>query len=135
MPDPKLPQSAVNRLSIAMTQASRKGRGGDKRRERKRTLRALKRLARKATGHAERYATLLEQRREEATDLSPAQAAQFIDRLKHMIGMLPIVVKQAHERIIGGRQVPNDEKIISLFQPHARIYVRKRVIVATQRYG
>ena len=124
MPDPKQLQSAVNRLSIAMSQASRKGRGGDKRRERKRTLRSLKRLARKALGHAQRYATLLRQRREASTDLSPAQARRLIGRLNHMIELLPVVVTQAHERIIGRRQVPNGEKIISLYQPHARVYVR-----------
>lgn len=124
MPDPKLLQASVNRLSIAMSQASRKGRGGDKRRARKQTLRKLKRLAHRAVDHAKRYATLLKETYEEATDLSPGQAMQLIGRLERMIELLPVVVKQAHERIIGGRQVPNDEKILSLFQPHARIYVR-----------
>lgn len=124
MPDPQQLQSAVNRLSIAMSQASRRGRGGDKRHERKRTLRRLKRLSKKALGHARRYARLLEQRRAEVTDLSPAQAQRLIDRLDHLATLLPVVEKQAHERIIGGRQVPNGEKILSLYQPHARVYVR-----------
>jgi hypothetical protein len=33
-------------------------------------------------------------------------------------------VKQAHERISGGRQVDNDEKILSLYEGHAAVYVR-----------
>ena len=124
MPDPKRLQATVNGLSMAMAQASRRGRGGDKRRQRKRTLRALKRLAGKVMGHARRYIQQLEARRAEVTDLSPAQAAQLIDRLQRMIELLPTVISNAHERIIGGRQVPNDVKIHSLYQPHTEIYVR-----------
>ena len=33
-------------------------------------------------------------------------------------------IKQAHERIIGERVVPNDEKTFSFYQPHTQIYVR-----------
>ena len=32
--------------------------------------------------------------------------------------------KQAHERIIGERQVGNEEKILSLYEGHAAVYVR-----------
>jgi hypothetical protein len=132
MPDPHQLQSAVNRLSIAMSQASRRGRGGDKRHERKRTLRKLKRLGKKALGHASRYARLLEQRHAEVTDLSPAQADRLIERLDHLVELLPVVMKQAHERIIGGRQIPNDAKILSLYQPHARVYVRGKAGADTE---
>ena len=37
---------------------------------------------------------------------------------------LPYAVKQAHERIIGERQVANEEKILSLYEGHAAVYVR-----------
>ena len=37
---------------------------------------------------------------------------------------MPAAIAQAHERIIGERVVPNDDKILSLYQPHAQVYVR-----------
>jgi hypothetical protein len=42
--------------------------------------------------------------------------------LRRMKRQLKIV--QAHERIIGGRQVSNAEKILSLYEGHAAVYVR-----------
>lgn len=42
--------------------------------------------------------------------------------LRRMTRQLKIV--QAHERIIGGRQVSNAEKILSLYEGHAAVYVR-----------
>ena len=44
--------------------------------------------------------------------------------MKWIIEALPAAVKQARERIIGGRQVANDEKILSLFEPHIHVIVR-----------
>jgi len=49
----------MNALSIRMGQSSRRGRGGDKKRERKRTLREMKRLTGKVIGHGKRYAAKL----------------------------------------------------------------------------
>jgi hypothetical protein len=37
---------------------------------------------------------------------------------------LPRAQKQAHERIIGGRQVDNAEKILSLYEPDIHVLVR-----------
>jgi hypothetical protein len=40
------------------------------------------------------------------------------------LSALPAAVKQAHERIIGERQVANDEKLLSLFEPDIHVIVR-----------
>ena len=37
---------------------------------------------------------------------------------------MPRAKKQAHERIIGGRKVANEEKILSLYDPEVRVIVR-----------
>jgi hypothetical protein len=37
---------------------------------------------------------------------------------------LPQAIRQAHERIIGERQVKNAEKVLSLYEKHAAVYVR-----------
>lgn len=41
-----------------------------------------------------------------------------------MLAAIPQAVKQAHERIIGERVVPNEDKLLSLYQQHAQVSVR-----------
>jgi len=124
LPDPEEFASRMNALSIRMGQPSRRGRGGDKKRDRKRTLREMKRLTGKVIGHGKRYAAKLRTGWKESTDLSQAQARRLWERLEELIALLPHAARQAHERIIGERPVANDEKLLSLYQPHARVYVR-----------
>ncbi len=123
MPEPKTFVSQMNRLSMAMSGSSRKGRGGDKLKQRKRTLRMMKQVVGKVRQHGQRYRDLLAQGWKE-TDLSKAQADVIIGRLDGVLEQLPAAIKQAHERIIGGRVVNNADKILSLHEPHARVYVR-----------
>ena len=110
----------MNRLCMKMTHARRRK---DARRTRKETLRAMKKLSKTIAAHAERHRDELAQRWQE-TDLSEGEARQIIDRITAMLESLPAAIRQAHERIIGGRQVPNEEKILSLYEDHAAIYVR-----------
>lgn len=123
MPDPKSFVANMNQLSMAMSGASRRGRGHQKRRERKRVLRAMKRVVRKVREHGQRYHDLLEQEWKNS-DLTIAQARQITDRLDSLLASLPAAVKQAHDRIIGERVIPNGEKMLSLYEPHAKVYVR-----------
>ena len=58
------------------------------------------------------------------TDLSEREAQRIIDRIDGILAQLPDAIKQAHERIIGERVVPNESKTLSLYQPHAQVYVR-----------
>lgn len=52
------------------------------------------------------------------------QAQQIINRMDTILERLPYAVKQAHQRIIGERQVANEEKILNLYEEHAAAYVR-----------
>ena len=115
--------AAMNAQCMAMSGSSRRGRGAEKKKERKRVLRAMKRLVGKVRQHGKRYRDLLLTCRKE-TDLSVAQAQLIVDRIDNVLTQLPAAISQAHERIIGGRAVPNDDKILSLYEPHARTYVR-----------
>jgi len=123
MPAPKSFIAAMNQQAMDMSGASRRGRGGDKKRARKRVLRAMKRIVKKVRQHGRRYRDLLEKSWAE-TDLSQAQAQQIIDRIDGVLQALPAAIKQAHERIIGERIVANDDKKLSLYEPHAQVYVR-----------
>jgi len=110
----------MNRLCMKMTHARRKK---DARRVRKAVLREMKKLSKIIAAHAERHRELLEQRWQE-TDLREGEARQIVERIGSVLAQLPAAIRQAHERIIGERQVKNDEKILSLYEGHAAVYVR-----------
>jgi hypothetical protein len=110
----------MNGLAMEM---AKQGRRAGSRKGRKAVLRRMKRLVRTVGEHARRHRDLLERRWPE-TELREGQARQIIDRIDIILERLPVAVKQAHERIIGGRQVQNEEKILSLYEGHAAVYVR-----------
>lgn len=110
----------MNRFCIAMSQS---GKRTDSKKARKQVLRAMKRLLKTVSGHAQRHRDLLDQHWEE-TDWTRPQAQQVLGRLDGVLEQLPAAVKQAHERIIGERQVANADKILSLYEPEVRVIVR-----------
>jgi hypothetical protein len=120
MEEPEEFLKRMNRLCMKMTHARRKK---DARRVRKAVLREMKKLSKIIGAHAERHRELLEQRWRE-TDLQEGEARQIAGRIGSVLAQLPAAIRQAHERIIGERQVKNDEKILSLYEEHAAVYVR-----------
>lgn len=110
----------MNRLSIEMTQQARRS-GGKK--ERKRVLRQMKKLVKVVRAHARRHRELLAAHWDQTT-LSRGRADQILRRLDDVLELLPQAEKQAHERIIGARQVPNADKLLSLYEPEMRVIVR-----------
>ena len=110
----------INRLSIEMTH-SRRQRQSQK--QRKRILRGMKKLVKVVGRHARRHRELLDQQWEK-TDWTRAQAEQVLRRMDQVLELLPRAQQQAHERIIGGRQVDNAEKILSLYEPDIHVLVR-----------
>src|SRR5438128_2414842 len=120
MEEPEEFLKRMNQLCIRMTHARRKK---DGKRVRKAVLREMKKLSKIIAGHAERHREVLEQRWQE-TDLTEGEARQILERIKMVVEKLPAAIRQAHERIIGERQVKNEEKILSLYEGHASVYVR-----------
>jgi hypothetical protein len=120
MEEPKDFLKRMNQLCIRMTHARRKK---DGKRQRKAVLREMKKLSKVIAGHAQRHHELLEKHWQE-TDLKEGEARQILGRIEVILERLPHAVKQAHERIIGERQVNNAEKILSLYEGHAAVYVR-----------
>ena len=105
----------MNQICMKMTHTRRKK---DAKKAGKATLREMKKLSKIIARHAGRHRDLLEQRWEE-TDLKAGEARQIIERIDVVLERLPLVIKQAHERIIGERQVMNEAKILSLYEGHA----------------
>ena len=129
MPKPEGLIREMNRLSIEMTHAPRKKK--DSKRERKRVLRQMKALMHVIRRHASRYRDLLAERWTD-TDLSWGQACVVLDRMDRVVELLPRAIRQAHERIIAGRQVANAQKLLSLYEPDLHVIVRGKASVAVE---
>jgi hypothetical protein len=111
---------AMNRLSLKMTHARR---AKDSKKQRKQTLRLMKQQIKVVAGHARRHRELLDQAWEQ-TDWTRPQAQQVLRRIDGVLALLPRAQKQAHERIIGERQVNNADKVLSLYETDTRVIVR-----------
>jgi len=141
MSEPSAFMREINRLSIEMTHTRRRP---DSRRARKQVLRSMKKLLKKIDRHARKHADLLCNERGR-TDLTEAQAAVIVKRINRVREQLPEAIRQAHERIIGSRLVPNEEKILSLYEPDIHVLVRGKAgaevefgntcLLAEQRQG
>jgi hypothetical protein len=112
---------AINAQSMAMSAAGRRKPGGKK--ERKRVLRVMKRICKTVTAHAQRYRRVLDEHWSK-TDLSRKEAEVILRRMDNVIEQVPAAIKQAHERIIGERQVANADKILSLYESDLHVIVR-----------
>lgn len=117
---PEALSRSMNRLCIEMTHARR--RPGAKK-TRKTVLRKMKTLLKRIGRHARKHRDLLEKHYRQ-TGLSQAQAGRIIDRINEKLEQLPKVIEQAHERIIGERQVANQDKILSAHEPDIDVIVR-----------
>ena len=111
----------INTLSIEMSAAARRKAGGKK--ERKRIVRAMKKLCKGVERHAKRYRQILDEDWRQ-TDLSRKEAEVILRRMDNVLRQLPQVMKQAHERIIGERKVANADKILSLYESDLHVIVR-----------
>jgi hypothetical protein len=110
----------MNKLCMAMSAARRQS-GGKK--QRKKVLRMMKRLLKVIEAHAARYHQLLDEQWPQ-TDWTRLQAEVVLRRIQAVLDQLPQAVKQAHERIIGERQVANKDKILSLYESDIHVIVR-----------
>ncbi len=112
--------SDINTLCMKMTA---KNRTKDGRRHRKSVLREMKKLSKRIGSHARKHLDLLTARGNE-TDLTANQIGQIRQRIENILDQLPAAIKQAHERLIGQRKLPNKEKILSLYDPDVQVIVR-----------
>lgn len=112
--------SKINTLCMKMTA---KNRTKDGRKHRKRVLREMKTLSKRIGNHARNHLNILATRHHE-TELTPGQVQQLTQRIQGILDQLPAAIKQAHERLIGGRKLPNKEKILSLYDPDIQVIVR-----------
>jgi hypothetical protein len=122
----RMPQEPLDFLSDMNTlcmKMSAKNHAADGRKHRKKVLREMKSLEVRIARHTRAHVEILKTRREE-TDLTEPQAQLIIRRIEHVLDQLPAAIKQAHERVIGGRRVPNEDKILSLYDDQINVIKR-----------
>jgi hypothetical protein len=112
----------MNRLGIAMTHSARRK---DGRKKRKAVFREMKKLLQRIRRHARRHCELLRAGWEQ-TRWSRRQAERIIERMEERMALVPEVIEQAHERIIGGRQVASKDKILSAHERDLHTLVRRK---------
>ena len=112
--------SDINSLVMKMTASNRVK---DAKKKRKEVLREMKPLARRIANHARNHLKLLEKRGDE-TSLTPGRQAHLKDRLENILKQVGPAIKQAHDRIISGLKLKNEDKILSLYDPDVDVIVR-----------
>ncbi len=120
MMEPSQLLKQMNKLCIEMTHTRRKK---ESKKERKRILRAMKKVSRCIASHAVHYRELLNKEWKK-TAWSIAQMQQVIRRIDAILEQLPKAIEQAHERIIGERMIASADKILSLYDKDVQVIVR-----------
>lgn len=122
MEEPERFLTRINGLCMQMTHAWNKA---DSRRQRKKTLRQMDRVAGAVRAHAQRYRDLLAARWSE-TAWSQAQAGQVLGRMDRVLAQLPQARAQARQRILEEKLVDNAAKILSLYEADVHVIVRRK---------
>jgi hypothetical protein len=121
IPEPEGFLREINALCMAMSAGGRRKPGGKK--ERKSTLRSIKKVSRIMEEHGRRYRDALDTHWGE-TDLTRKEAEKIMRGMDNVLEQLPEARRQAHERIIGERQVASRDKILSLYEHDVHVIVR-----------
>jgi Transposase DDE domain/Transposase domain (DUF772) len=125
MEEPETFVSRINGLCIKMTHVWNRKDQSESRRQRKQTLRQMDRLVGTVRNHARRYRELLDEHWEQTAWTRP-QAEQVLRRMDQVLEQLPQARQQARQRILNGQLVPNEEKILSLYEADVQVIVRKK---------
>lgn len=118
----------MNKLSIKMTHCRNRS---TQKKEKKETLRLMSQLIKKIKKHALKHLQILEGEWKK-TNLSEKQMLQIKKRMDNVLLQLPQAEHQARERIIGRRQVPNKDKILSLYDNDLHVCLRGKAGAAVE---
>ena len=125
MEEPETFISRINGLCIKMTHVWNHKDPSQSRRLRKQTLRQMDRLVGTVRNHARCYRELLDEHWER-TDWTRPQAEQVLQRMDQVLEQLPKARQQARQRILQGQLVPNEDKILSLYEADVHVIMRKK---------
>lgn len=118
--EPHLFISEMNTLAMAITAKNHTPAG---RKHRKKIFRQMKSLLRRIVGHADRHLARLKEDGA-GVGLSEGRIREIVSRMETVLTQITAIIRQAHERIIGGRKLPNKDKIFSLYDPDVQVIKR-----------
>jgi hypothetical protein len=64
-----------------------------------------------------------------------ARARCLVDGFERLVPLVEQGIDQAVRRVLEGEQVPAQEKILSLFEPHTMIITRRKVAKPREEFG
>ena len=131
MEEPETFIRRINGLCIKMTHVWNHKDQSQSQRLRKQTLRQMDRLVGTVRNHARRYRELLDEHWER-TDWTRPQAEQVLRRMDQVLEQLPKARQQARQRILQGELVPNEDKILSLYEADVHVIVRNKAGVEVE---
>lgn len=120
---PQEPLAFLSDMNTLCMKMSAKFRTKEGRKHRKAVLREMKKLTRRIGKHARAHLKLLQERGLES-ELGEGHIRQIEERIQGVLEQLPAAIKQAHERIIGGRKLANKDKILSLYDTDIEVIKR-----------
>jgi IS5 family transposase len=101
-----------------------KGRSESAKKSFKRCYRKLVTITKRAVKNANSLKDTLIERAEVIGDDARGVAYRVKEQLEHYLPLIEKVITQTERRVFNGESVPNDDKIISLFEPHSYV-IRK----------
>lgn len=119
------PESLVRQMNCLCIEMSMTHRRKDGKKRRKAVFRQMKKLLRRIGKHAQKHREILHQY-QEGTRWSPQQIERILNRIDENLELLPKVIHQAHERIIGGRLIDSTDKILSTHEEDLHTLVRHK---------
>jgi transposase, IS5 family len=115
-------QRRVKQLLRRINQACKSKQGGAARR-RKRAYQPLLKLTRMLLGRARQLVPQAQVLA--ARDLAQSLlSSSLCQELEHYVALTEQALSQAHRRVVRGEQVPNAEKLFSIFEPHTELIHR-----------
>jgi len=120
---PKGPLLFLSEMNTLCMEMSAKHRTTEGKKHRKAVFRKMKALLKRVQKHAQSHLNLLKEHGE-ATELSSGIIECIIAGIENILSQVPAIIKQAHERIIGGRKLANKDKTLSLYDAHVQVIKR-----------
>ena len=120
---PKGPLLFLSEMNTLCMEMSARHRTTEGKKHRRAVFRKMKALLKRVQKHAQSHLNLLREHGE-STDPSPGVIECIIAGIENILAQVPAIIKQEHERIIGGRRLVNKDKTLSLYDADVQVIKR-----------
>lgn len=121
IPDPMTFVKEINDLCIKMSHVIKQK---NPRKQRKKIIKEMFEVVDKIKLHGYNYRNLLLENWRQKTNFTKKQVAQIFKKIDNALEQILEAVKQCYERIINENKIPNDKKILSIFDKNVNVIFR-----------